>query len=237
MRCACTVVTSFVSPRWVAEPLALGPGFWKDGVCRAGAAGAEPVRRHVRLAGRQRRAAAGGLHVAHHRRARAGGGGHAATCGTPPRTAARASRCPTAAGCTRPTARCRPDGGVGAVRFDAGGEVVGAYRILAGTQHQLRGRPDALGHVAVVRGARRRPRLGVRPDAGLDRAWCAPALGTFAHEAVAVDPVGRRAVPHRGQRPTGASTASPPSAWPDADGGHAAGGEGRPVTRWPARPR
>ena len=33
--------------------------------------------------------------------------------------------------------------------------------------------------------------MGVRPDAGRARASSVPLLGTFAHEAAAVDPVGK----------------------------------------------
>ena len=76
-----------------------------------------------------------------------------------------------------------------------------------------------MGHVAVVRGDRRGPGLGVRPDAGRRRASRRPALGHVQARG------GRRRLrrpaplPDRGQRPTAASTASRPTAYPTLDAG------------------
>lgn len=81
-----------------------------------------------------------------------------------------------------------PNGGVGAIKFDAQGNVVDSYRILDGTDRNCAGGPTpwntwlsceehSLGLVwecnpyAVGQGVAR------------------PALGTFSHEAVAVDPI------------------------------------------------
>ncbi len=55
-------------------------------------------------------------------------------------------------------------GGAGMVRFSPAGAVVEARRILSGTVANCAGGADAVGHVALVRGARHRPGLGVRPD-------------------------------------------------------------------------
>ena len=45
-------------------------------------------------------------------------------------------------------------GGVGAIEFGANGAIVDAYSILSGTSRQLRGRADAVGDLALVRGDR-----------------------------------------------------------------------------------
>lgn len=79
-------------------------------------------------------------------------------------------------------------GGVGALRFNAKGEVVDAYRILAGTSFNCAGGPTpwrtwlsceehAAGQV-----------WECDPLGAID-AIARPALGTFKHEAVAVDPI------------------------------------------------
>ena len=63
---------------------------------------------------------------------------------------------------------------------------------------QLRRRADAVGHVAVVRGVRRGPGVGVRPGRAEARRRVHDAMGVFKHEAAAVDPRGQARLPHRG---------------------------------------
>ena len=97
---------------------------------------------------------------------------------------------PTAAGCSSRTRSRWPPAarGSSAIRFRANGEIATAYRILAGTNANCAGGGTPWGTLALVRGARRRPRLGVRPDAARARARSARRSGRFNHEAVAVDP-------------------------------------------------
>jgi secreted PhoX family phosphatase len=83
-----------------------------------------------------------------------------------------------------------PAGGVGALRFSSDGRVVDAYRILEGTGTNCAGGPTPCGtwlsceeHVD-GRVWECDPR---RPGQGVER----PQMGTFTHEAAAVDPTGK----------------------------------------------
>ena len=83
------------------------------------------------------------------------------------------------------------DGGASALRFNAGGELRDAYRILDGTTQNCSGGGTPWGtwlSCEEVQGGL----VWECDPSGRRRALSRPAMGTFKHEAAAVDPAGRR---------------------------------------------
>jgi sugar lactone lactonase YvrE len=81
-------------------------------------------------------------------------------------------------------------GGVGALRFDARGELIDAYPICTGTTNNCAGGPTPWGTWLTCEEIEEGLVYECDPT-GRQLAVPAPALGVFRHEAVAVDPVHR----------------------------------------------
>lgn len=78
-------------------------------------------------------------------------------------------------------------GGVGALRFDAAGELLDAYPILQGTTLNCDGGPTPWGTWLSCE-EYPRGRVWECDPGGREQAVVRPALGVFSHEAVAIDP-------------------------------------------------
>ncbi|HEX2578252.1 MAG TPA: alkaline phosphatase PhoX [Aquihabitans sp.] len=117
------------------------------------------------------------------------------------------------------TAQAADAGGVSAVRFDADGTIVDAYRILEGSNSNCAGGPTPWGTwLSGEESMDEQGRIWECDPTGEEEAVAHLAMGRFAHEGAAVDPMSKTVYLTQ-DHPTGLLYRFTPTAYPDLSEG------------------